>query len=115
MTTIVTTDNKNFVRESATVGLRDDGRQMLEMRQMRIVFNDNNDGVQVSIGKTKVFAKVSSKIIEPSSNKPSEGQIRFLVNLKMMSDTKQGFAHLRGGDLATEINKVLERSIMGSK
>lgn len=82
---------------------------------MRIIFNESRDGVEVSIGKTKVFAKISSKIIEPSSNKPSEGKMRFMVNLKMMSDTSQGFDKIRGGDLATEINKVLERSIMGSK
>jgi exosome complex RNA-binding protein Rrp42 (RNase PH superfamily) len=115
MTTVLTTENTKFIRTSATVGLRDDGRQMLEMRQMKIIFNENSDGVEVSIGKTKVFAKISSKIIEPSSNAPNEGKMSFIINLKIMNDTKQGFTDSRGGDLSTEINKVLERTIMGSK
>lgn len=107
--------NKVFVREAAQVGLRDDGRELLEMRSMKIIFNENNDGVEVSLGKTTVYAKLSSKIIEPASHRPSEGKMRFIINLRVMQDTPQAFSKIRGGDLATEIGKVLERNIMSSK
>ena len=115
MTEAISNDTNNFVRSSVTLGLRQDGRQMLEMRQMRIVFNKDKDGVEVALGKTIVFAKISSKIIEPAKNKPSEGKMRFIVNLRVTQDTKQGFKSQKPATLATEINKVLERSIKGSK
>lgn len=115
MTQPISKANKEFLRESLTVGIRDDGRQMLEMRNMRLVFSQKNDGVEVSLGKTKVFAKISSDIIEPSKSKPSEGKMRFLINLRLMRDTKQGFLESSENDLSTEISKVLERSIKGSK
>jgi exosome complex RNA-binding protein Rrp42 (RNase PH superfamily) len=111
----ITKGNRQFIREATTIGLRDDGRQLLEMRQMKIIFNEKNDGVEVSLGKTKVYAKISSKIIEPSASKPSEGKMRFLVNLRILQDTQQSFNSQKGGNLATEIGKVLERGIKGSK
>ena len=107
--------NRDFARTAITEGLRDDGRQMLEMRKMRIIMNEGNDGLEVSLGKTKVFAKISSKIIEPPSHRPSEGKMRFIVNLRIMQETRQSMDGQRGGSLATEIGKVLERSIRGSK
>lgn len=115
MTQAISKSNKEFIRESIEMGIREDGRQMLEMRNMKLIFSKKNDGVEVSLGKTKVFAKISSKIIEPSKSKPSEGKMRFIINLKLMRDTKQGFLEMNDNDLSTEISKVLERSIRGSK
>lgn len=115
MTSTVPKINKEFVRNAATVGLRDDGRELLEMRQMKIIFNKENDGVEVSLGKTVVYAKLTSKIMEPTATRPSEGKIRFIINLRLMQDTNQSYCRQKGGDLATEIGKVLERTILGSK
>lgn len=111
----VSTANKEFIRSSLSIGIRNDGRQLLEMRNMKIIFSKKNDGVEVSLGKTKVYAKISSKIIEPSKAKPSEGKMRFLINLRLLRDSKQAFLEISENDLSTEISKVLERSIKGSK
>lgn len=115
MTTINTADNKEFIRSGATQGFRDDGRQMLETRQMKIIFNEQQDGVEISLGKTKVYSKISSKIIEPSSNAPNEGKISFVANLKLLMDTKQAFTETKALELSIEVSKVLERTIIGSK
>lgn len=82
---------------------------------MKIIFNEQQDGVEISLGKTKVYSKISSKIVEPSSNSPNEGKIQFVVNLKLLMDTKQAFSETRAGELSIEISKVLERIIIGSK
>lgn len=114
MSTCLASINKKFARDAATVGLRQDGRELLEMRKMKIIFNQKNDGVEISMGNTVVYAKVTSKVIEPSANRPQEGKLRFVVNLRLLQDTPQAFTKHRGGDLATEITKILERNIVGS-
>lgn len=105
----------NFVNSITLGGNREDGREMLEMRHLRIIFNETNDGCEVSLGKSKVFAKVFAKITEPSLSKPSEGTIKFMVNLKIAEQTNQTFSHQKSMDLSNEISKYLERNIRGSR
>jgi len=88
---------------------------MLEMRNLKIVFNDTQDGCEVSLGATRVFAKVSAKILEPSLTRPGEGSIRFSVNLRMAQDSSQAFSNQKSIELSNEIAKHLEKNIKGSK
>lgn len=105
----------NFLNSIMLQGGRADGREMLEMRHLKIIFNQANDGCEVSIGKTKVFSKVFAKITEPSLAKPSEGTIKFLINLKVGEQSVQTFNHQKSQDLANELSKYLERNIKGSR
>jgi exosome complex RNA-binding protein Rrp42 (RNase PH superfamily) len=108
-------NQSNFVNDITLSGSREDGREMLEMRHLRIIFNDSNDGCEVSLGKTKVFAKVFAKITEPSLSKPSEGSIKFMINLRIAENTNQTFNHQKSIDLTNELAKYLERNIKGSR
>lgn len=105
----------NFINRITLEGGREDGREMLEMRHLQIIFNDTNDGCEISLGKTKVFAKVFAKITEPSLSKPSEGSIKFLINLRVAEQTNQTFTHQKSIDLSNELSKFLERNIKGSR
>lgn len=80
-----------FVQTITQQGLRLDGRGLLEMRSLKIIFNEQDDGCEVSLGRTKVFAKVHAKITEPSLSKPNEGQIKFSINLRIAQDSVQAF------------------------
>lgn len=104
-----------FIKNITTEGLREDGREMLDMRNLRILFNQAFDGCEVSLGKTKVFAKVSAKITEPALSKPSEGIIKFSINLKLAHDSAQNFTNLKRMELTNELSKYLERNIKGSR
>lgn len=105
----------NFVNKITTQGMREDGRQMLEMRGLKIVFNATGDGCEVSLGKTKVFAKVHARINEPTLAKPNEGSIKFQVNLRIAQESIQSFTNQKSMELSTEISKYLERNIKGSR
>lgn len=105
----------NVLNELTVMGMREDGRGLLEMRELNIVFNQTQDGCEVSLGKTKVFAKVFAKITEPSLSKPNEGSIKFAVNLRVAQDSRQAFSNQKSIDLSNEIAKFLEKNIKGSK
>jgi exosome complex RNA-binding protein Rrp42 (RNase PH superfamily) len=106
---------QKYIEEIILMGIREDGRELLELRQADLVFNQTQDGVEVALGKTKVFAKVSSRITEPSLSKPNEGSIKFSVNLRIAQESGQAFENQKSIDLSNEIAKYLERNIKGSK
>lgn len=105
----------SFIESLIAEGQRSDGRDLLEMRNLRLVFNQTNDGCEVSLGKTVVFCKVSAKITEPSLAKPSEGSINFMINLRVAQESSQAFSNQKSIQLSNELSKYLERNIKGSK
>lgn len=108
---------KDFVQQSIQKGLREDGRGLLELRQLQIIFNFEEDGVEVSLGETRVWAKIKSEIVEPKPERPNEGFLQFKTNLHVLNEPTQDFQNKgqKSGLLSTEVAKILERAIKGSK
>ena len=79
--TDISNNYKEFVKEGLEEGLRENGRKFLELRKLQIVFDFNDEGVEVALGKTKVYSKVSAKIVEPRQARPQEGFLKFNLNL----------------------------------
>ena len=108
---------KDFVQQSIQKGQREDGRGLLELRQLQIIFNFEEDGVEVCLGETRVWAKIKSEIVEPKPERPHEGFLTFKTNLHVLSEPTQDFKNKgqKSTQLSTEISKILERAIKGSK
>jgi len=58
------------------------------------------------MGKTHVISKITAEITEPRDERPTEGFIKFNIDLSIQNDSKA---------LSNEINKILERIIIKSK
>lgn len=76
----VPTINRSFVQAALEKGHRLDGRKPLERRRLHIQFPDPEETsvsglgrVEVSLGKTKVLARVSAEFTNPRSDRPFEG------------------------------------------
>lgn len=76
----VPTINRSFVQAALEKGHRLDGRKPLERRRLHIQFPDPEETsvsglgrVEVSLGKTKVLARVSAELTNPRSDRPFEG------------------------------------------
>jgi exosome complex component RRP45 len=72
--------NKNFIQEALEQGHRLDGRKPLQRRSLVIEFPDPQETsvaglgrVEVSLGKTRVLARVSAALTNPRSDRPFEG------------------------------------------
>jgi exosome complex component RRP45 len=72
--------NKSFIQAALEQGHRLDGRKPLQRRGLTITFPDPLETgvtglgrVEVSLGKTKVLARVSAELTNPRSDRPFEG------------------------------------------
>lgn len=59
------------------MGLRVDGRQFMDNRNISVLFGNKMGCVELNIGNTKVYTRVSSEIIEPKPDRPNEGFLKF--------------------------------------
>eukprot|EP01016_Furgasonia_blochmanni_P042452 TRINITY_DN5640_c0_g1_i14.p1 TRINITY_DN5640_c0_g1~~TRINITY_DN5640_c0_g1_i14.p1 ORF type:complete len:506 (-),score=90.52 TRINITY_DN5640_c0_g1_i14:1208-2686(-) len=111
----LSTNDKDFILKALRQGLRLDGRELLDQRKIDVVFGLESGQVELSLGNTMVYAKVSAKITEPRKERPNEGFIRFNVDLSILNFSQQANSIYKANKYATEINKLLERIIKGSK
>ena len=77
-----------------------------------MLFNNVNEGVEVDLGQTKVFAKMTANITEPRLDRQNEGFINIRADISALATSVPG-KNLR--DMSDEIVKVLEKAIKGSK
>ena len=87
--TPVSNCEKSFLLEGLWEGKRLDGRGMFEERQHEIIIFGNDYGsCQVTLGKTKVQAQVSSSVTEPRVTRPNEGILSIYVDLSPIAAPK---------------------------
>ena len=90
--TDISNNTRTLVASAVKSGLRLNGRKLLEQRKLQIVFDYAQEGVEVHIGNTRVFTKVSAKIVEPRKARPQEGFLRFNVNLSLTQEPSHNFS-----------------------
>lgn len=104
----------DFVESGLESGVRLDGRKLMDSRNMKVVFGSNVGEIEVFLGDTHVITKTTAEIIPPKLEKPSEGFLKFNVDLSCISDEQQP-NHFHVKKYANEITKLLEKIIKGSK
>ncbi|CAD8200937.1 unnamed protein product [Paramecium pentaurelia] len=105
--------NSEFVLEQLALGKRIDGRDPLQQRMIQCHFGPQSTGaIELSLGETRVFATTSASITTPNPIRPSEGFLKFHLDLQVLRDT--GYMH-NPIKLGMEIEKYIEKVIKGSK
>jgi exosome complex component RRP45 len=112
MDSFISTSKKLNIAEGLKRGIRQDGRNLLDSRPLKILFNHENEGVEVDLGQTKVLAKMTANVTEPRLDRQNEGFIIIRADISALNTSMPG-KNLR--DMSDEIVKVLEKSIKGSK
>ena len=72
---ILSNVEKDFMRSAFQLGLRMDGRKLRTVREMKIAFGAKTGSVEVSLGKTRVLARVCHELGAPRQDKPNQGDI----------------------------------------
>ncbi|KAA0185035.1 hypothetical protein HAZT_HAZT006750 [Hyalella azteca] len=76
---------REAVIASLVAGVRLDGRGLLENREVSIQFGKDFGTCTVSLGETRVLAKVSCEVVEPRPSRPNEGKILTSVHITPMA------------------------------
>ena len=84
------------ISEGLKRGLRQDGRSLLDSRPLKILFNNTNEGVEVDLGQTKVFAKMTANITEPRLDRQNEGFIIIKADISVLAQSLPGKSPSRG-------------------
>ncbi|CAB4026742.1 Exosome complex component RRP45, partial [Paramuricea clavata] len=88
-------------------GKRMDRRHTYDYRKLQISFGVDRGHCEVQLGKTRVLAQVSSEVVCPPPNRPSEGQLFFNLELSPMASPAYETGRL--SEHTVELNRLLER------
>jgi len=111
----LSTNEKEFLVKSLKTGLRLDGRGLLDHRNLSISFGHTFGNIELSLGNTKIQAKIVSSLEEPKKDRGNEGFLRFKVDLSIMDFSNQANSVYHRDKYSNEISKLLEKIIKGSK
>jgi len=101
-------NSRQFITSVLKEGLRPDARGAYDYRPIDVNYGAQWGHVEVTLGKTRVLARVSTYVTTPVPSRPNEGALFFNVNLSPMSSAK--FDGMRT-DFSTVVTRLLERTI----
>ncbi|OWB77529.1 hypothetical protein B5S32_g1698 [[Candida] boidinii] len=82
----ISTNERDFILEALKQGLRLDSRKLLQMRELDIKLDEKEFGVvEISLGKTKLYIRVSSEIVQPYEDRPFEGIFQVSTEISPMA------------------------------
>ncbi|KAE8630486.1 hypothetical protein XENTR_v10000838 [Xenopus tropicalis] len=102
-----------FLLQAIAERKRLDGRQTYDYRNIKITFGTDYGCCIVELGKTRVLCQVSSEIVTPKMNRPTEGILFFDLAISPMAFP--GFEMGRNSELSVKLNRLLERCLRNSK
>ncbi|XP_002160444.3 exosome complex component RRP45 isoform X1 [Hydra vulgaris] len=108
-----TSCEKDFVLKSIKSGIRLDGRQAFDYRNISIQFGIDYGCCEVQLGETRVLAQTSCELVKPIGTRPTEGQLHLNVDLSPMASPS--FETGRMTSQGLEINRLIERCIKESR
>lgn len=109
---LISTNEAKFIVAALKDKQRIDGRGMHDFRQRKILFGNERGHAEVTCGRTRVIAQCSSEVVVPLPERPTEGMMKFSVELSPMA--AQVYAS-RKSDTVVELVRILERSIRVSR
>lgn len=108
-----TTCEKQFVGKSIDSGIRLDGRQAYDYRNLELKFGLDYGYCEVSLGDTKVLAQTSCELVKPRDSRPTDGQLFINVDLSPMASP--AFESGRLSNESIEVNRLIERVLKESR
>ncbi|XP_057312809.1 exosome complex component RRP45-like isoform X3 [Hydractinia symbiolongicarpus] len=108
-----TTCEKDFVLKSIRSGIRLDGRQSYDYRNLDIKFGKDYGCCEVQLGETRVLAQTSAELVKPTDTRPTEGQLFLNVELSPMASP--AFENGRMSNQGVEVNRLIERCLKESR
>lgn len=114
MSYFISANESDFVLKALKQGVRVDGRNLIDNRNISVKFGKNPGELEFSLGKTIIMTKISCEIGAPKEERPSEGFLKFKVDLSVLNDDRQNRV-FSPKEYSNEISKLLERVFKGSK
>ncbi|GAA5890244.1 hypothetical protein JCM6882_008766 [Rhodosporidiobolus microsporus] len=105
-------NESDFVHACLRKGLRQDGRGMHDLREVRLRFGDELGWVECGLGGTRVVAQVSAEVVKPLPDRPYEGFVTLATEISPMASA----AYEAGRQSEDEIlmTRLLEKAIRRS-
>eukprot|EP00736_Rhodelphis_marinus_P011310 Rmarinus@m.2562 len=102
-------NERDFIVSALRDGVRVDGRAPNKYRPVAIEYGPAIGAVEVRIGFTRVMCRVTCEVVEPTSDRASEGQLKFVCECSSMA--APSFESGRPSDITKEIERILERAL----
>ncbi|CAB1111060.1 unnamed protein product [Ectocarpus sp. CCAP 1310/34] len=104
-----------FILRSLRGGRRVDGRELGDMRLLRMVFAraEGQASAEIQLGRTRVLGVVTGEVVPPFPDRPMEGFLHFNVELGPMAAASMG--EQRNSPLSVEIARVIEIGVRDSQ
>ena len=112
MSEFISTSKANILRNAITSGIREDERDIFNIRNLRVLFNKELNCTEVTLGHTKVYAKIDAIITEPRIDRQNEGMVEFKVDLSCLQSI---YSPKQLKEKSSEMVKILEKSLKSSK
>ncbi|RZF39948.1 hypothetical protein LSTR_LSTR002351 [Laodelphax striatellus] len=103
---------KTFVHQALSIEKRLDGRSTDEYRKLDIAYGKDWGSCVVSLGETKVMAKVTCDVQQPKATRPSEGLLFMNVEISQMAIPNIEQSTLT--EMHTNLSRLLEKCIKES-
>jgi exosome complex component RRP45 len=114
MSFFLSSNESDFSLKALKQGLRIDGRNLIDNRVILVKFGKNPGELEFSLGQTIILTKITCEIVPPKEERPSEGILRFKVDLSVLNEDRQNRV-FSPKEYSNEISKLLERVLKGSK
>lgn len=111
--TPVSINEREFILQALSEGIRADGRTPFEFRELSLKFGRQVGQVEARLGDSRVLAVVSCKAVPPRESRPTEGYFHFKTQLSAMASPE--FEVGRPHPLQVEVGRVVERGLRESR
>ncbi|OJJ50556.1 hypothetical protein ASPZODRAFT_126439 [Penicilliopsis zonata CBS 506.65] len=103
---------RDFILDAVREGVRLDGREVDQLRPLRISFGREYGHVKVQLGKTSLVSRISAEVTKPRDDRPFDGVFNIAMELTAMGSP--AWENGRQGELEPYVTHVLDRVIRHS-
>eukprot|EP00013_Stygamoeba_regulata_P022040 CAMPEP_0177660374 /NCGR_PEP_ID=MMETSP0447-20121125/18004_1 /TAXON_ID=0 /ORGANISM="Stygamoeba regulata, Strain BSH-02190019" /LENGTH=321 /DNA_ID=CAMNT_0019165431 /DNA_START=73 /DNA_END=1034 /DNA_ORIENTATION=- len=111
----VSNNERAFALAALRQSTRIDGRGLHDYRNLTLSFGCEPGQVMVELGRTRVYVVVSSEIVRPYTERPTEGFFYFNVQFAPMASPHFESNKFKPSPDAVELGRILERSLRESR
>ncbi|KAK8055833.1 hypothetical protein PG993_001060 [Apiospora rasikravindrae] len=105
-------NEKDFILKAVREGHRLDGRALDEFRQLDLKFGDQYGVADVTLGKTRIIAKVTAEVTVPYTDRPFDGIFTITTELSPMASP--AFEVNRPTETEVLLSRLLEKTVRRS-
>ncbi|KAK9817867.1 hypothetical protein WJX72_003394 [[Myrmecia] bisecta] len=109
----ISNNEKAFIIKALQEEQRVDGRRPFDYRPLVFQFAADDSTATVQLGDTCVMAVVTGMLEAPFPDRPTEGSIRFFVELSPMASP--AFEGGRKGEATVEVTRLVERGLRDTR